>query len=60
MWVVIFVVITVTVVWSATFLAAIVNPKFSPNAMVGPALLGIIPLVSAYQIIVRKRNGDDK
>lgn len=59
LWVTIFLVVTVTMVWSATYVAAIVNPKFSPDGFVGPAILAIIPLVSTYHIVVNRKGRDD-
>lgn len=59
LWVTIFLVVTVTVVWSATYIAAIVNPDFSPDGFVGPAILAVIPLVSTYHIVVSRKGRDE-
>lgn len=58
-WVTTFVIVMVVGVWSATYLAAIVRPDFSPDGWVGPALLAVIPMVSAYHIVVSRKNGGD-
>lgn len=59
LWVTIFLVVTVTAVWSATYIAAILNPKFSPDGFVGPAILAIIPLVSTYHIVFNRKGRDE-
>lgn len=59
LWVTITLILAVTGVWSATYIAAIVNPDFSPDGFVGPAILAVIPLVSTYHIVVNRKGRDE-
>ncbi len=59
LWVTITLILAVTGVWSATYIAAIVNPEFSPDGFVGPAILAVIPLVSTYHIVINRRGRDE-